>query len=89
MRIRLGLMAAAFAGLAALSAPANASPAQDGRIVVAQDIQVRIGDDRPRVRERRVIHERRVRRGPERCRVRIVRERRHGRMVEKRTRICR
>lgn len=106
MRFRLTALAIAMAGFAAASSPASAAsaaPSTDGRIVVAQNFDVRIGEGRPRYREDvRIgegraryrddvrIRERRVYRGPERCRVTIVRERRpNGRVVERRIRRCR
>lgn len=101
MHIRLTALALAFAGFAALSSNASAAPSQmsnDGRIVVAQNIDVRIGEGRPRYDERRArygesvrVRERRVyRAAPERCRVTVVRERRpNGNIVERRIRRCR
>ncbi|MDB5509952.1 MAG: hypothetical protein JWL93_2421 [Hyphomicrobiales bacterium] len=93
MRFRLTALAVAMAGFAALSSPASAAsaaPSNDGRIVVAQNFDVRIGEGRPRYRDDVRIRERRVYRGPERCRVTVVRERRpNGRVVERRIRRCR
>jgi hypothetical protein len=108
MRIRFAALAVALAGFAALSAPASAaalSPSSDGRIVVAQGYEGRMGErdmggrdrdmrrgDRDHMGERhmdRHMDRRMMHRGPERCRVTIIRERtRHG-MVERRIRRCR
>jgi hypothetical protein len=104
MRIRFAALAVVLASFAALSAPASAaalSPSSDGRIVVAQGYDGRMGErdmggrdrdmrrgDRDRMGERH-MDRRMMRRGPERCRVTIIRERtRHG-MVERRIRRCR
>lgn len=88
MRVRFIAMAAAFAGFAALTAPASASTqaSTDGRMVVAQMDGMRGGrtTETVRIRERRMMH-----RGPERCRVTVVRERTRNGMVERRIRRCR
>src|SRR5665647_2142131 len=99
MRIRFAALALTLAGFAALSAPASAaalSPSDDGRIIVAQGYGERDmggrerdmrGGDRDRMGERH-MERRMMHRGPERCRVTIIRERtRHG-MVERRIRRC-